>query len=232
MACRPRARAYFDKDVADLTLPEAAYLAVLPKAPSNYDPVRATERALDRRNYVLREMANNGYITEAQRAAAAATAARHDPLWQQRQVPRAGRLFHGGSPPRPDQPAIGETAEDGPNSVYAGGLWVRTSMVPEMQDAAAEALREGLAKFDGGRGWRDTGLSIEADGDWQAQLRVAALGTGFPDWRKAVVLSKSRRPRPDRLRRRHRPGSLPRVGGVAARSAAAAGRRSASCGRA
>ena len=48
----------------------------------------------------------------------------------------------------------GEKAEDGPNSVYAGGLWVRTSMVPVMQDAAAEALREGLATFDGGRGWR------------------------------------------------------------------------------
>ena len=49
-------RAYFDKDVNELTLPEAAYLAVLPKAPSNYDPVRATQKALDRRNYVLREM--------------------------------------------------------------------------------------------------------------------------------------------------------------------------------
>ena len=60
-----------------------------------------------------------------------------------------------------------------------------------MQDAAAEALREGLAKFDGGRGWRDTGLSIDVSGDWQTQLRVAALGTGFPDWKKAVVLSKS-----------------------------------------
>src|SRR5215203_2465333 len=57
-------RAYFDKDVADLTLPEAAYLAVLPKAPSNYDPVRQTAKALGRRNYVLREMMNNGYITE------------------------------------------------------------------------------------------------------------------------------------------------------------------------
>ena len=86
---------------------------------------------------------------------------------------------------------FGETADDGPNSVYAGGLWVRTSMVPKMQDAAAEALREGLARFDGGRGWRDTGLSIDVGGDWQTQLRVAALGTGFPDWRKAVVLSKS-----------------------------------------
>ena len=67
------ARAYFDKDVNELTLPEAAYLAVLPKAPSNYDPVRATQKALDRRNYVLREMYRNGYITEDQWKAAAAT---------------------------------------------------------------------------------------------------------------------------------------------------------------
>ena len=82
-------RAYFDKDVGELTLPEAAYLAVLPKAPSNYDPVRATERALDRRNYVLREMESNGYITDRAAAAAAAAAARHDPLRQQREVPPA-----------------------------------------------------------------------------------------------------------------------------------------------
>jgi penicillin-binding protein 1A len=183
-------RAYFDKDVADLTLPEAAYLAVLPKAPSNYDPVRATERALGRRNYVLREMMKNGFITEEQRAAAAAT-----PL---------GTIRYGSSAKFRDQGGyfmeevrrdllrrFGEEADDGSNSVYAGGLWVRTSMVPRMQDAAAEALREGLARFDGGRGWRDTGLSIDVSGDWQTQLRVAALGTGFPDWKKAVVLSKS-----------------------------------------
>jgi penicillin-binding protein 1A len=182
-------RAYFDKDVGDLTLPEAAYLAVLPKAPSNYDPVRATQKALTRRNYVLREMANNGFITEQQRASASAT-----PL---------GTIRYGSSAKFRDQGGyfmeevrrdllkrFGEKAEDGPNSVYAGGLWVRTSMVPVMQDAAAEALREGLARFDGGRGWRDTGLTIDADGDWQTQLRVAALGTGFPDWKKAVVLSK------------------------------------------
>ena len=183
-------RAYFDKDVADLTLPEAAYLAVLPKAPSNYDPVRATARALGRRNYVLREMAANGFITEAQRAAAAATA--------------LGTIRYGSSAKFRDQGGyfmeevrrdllkrFGEEADDGPNSVYAGGLWVRTSMVPAMQDAAALALREGLAKFDGGRGWRDTELSIDVDGDWQTQLRVTALGTGFDDWKKAVVLSKS-----------------------------------------
>lgn len=183
-------RAYFDKDVADLTLPEAAYLAVLPKAPSNYDPVRATDRALGRRNYVLREMLKNGYITEAQRAAAAAA-----PLGTIRYGSSAKFRDQGGyfmeEVRRDLMKRFGETADDGPNSVYAGGLWVRTSMVPKIQDAAAESLREGLAKFDGGRGWRDTGLSIDASGDWQTQLRVAALGTGFPDWKKAVVLSKS-----------------------------------------
>jgi penicillin-binding protein 1A len=144
-------RAYFDKDVADLTLPEAAYLAVLPKAPSNYDPVRATERAMNRRNYVLREMVNNGYITEAQRAAAAAT-----PLGTIRYGSSAKFRDQGGyfmeEVRRDLMKRFGETADDGANSVYAGGLWVRTSMVPKMQDAAAEALREGLARFDGGRG--------------------------------------------------------------------------------
>ena len=67
------ARAYFDKDVNELTLPEAAYLAVLPRAPANYDPDRATQKALDRRAYVLREMFRNGYITEDQYRNAEAT---------------------------------------------------------------------------------------------------------------------------------------------------------------
>src|SRR5215210_3878967 len=183
-------RAYFDKDVGDLTLPEAAYLAVLPKAPSNYDPQRATQKATDRRNYVLREMEANGYITAEQRMAAAASG--------------LGRIRYGTSAKFRDMGGyfmeevrrdllkrFGESAEDGPNSVYAGGLWVRTSVVRYMQAAAAEALREGLAKFDGGRGWRDPALNVDVSGDWRGQLDRAAVATGFPDWRKAVVLSKS-----------------------------------------
>jgi penicillin-binding protein 1A len=183
-------RAYFDKDVSELTLPEAAYLAVLPKAPSNYDPVRATERALARRNYVLREMENNGYISHEQRMTAAA-----EPLGTIRYGSNEKFRQQGGyfmeEVRRTLLKSFGEKAEDSPNSLYAGGLWVRASMVPQMQDAAAEALREGLAKFDGGRGWRDTELSVDLDGDWAGQLDRAPVGTGFPDWRKAVVLSKS-----------------------------------------
>jgi penicillin-binding protein 1A len=182
------ARAYFDKDVGELTLPEAAYLAVLPKAPANYDPVRATQRALDRRNYVLREMYKNEYISEDQWKSAAAT-----PL---------GTIRYGSSEKFRQQGGyfmeevrrelikrFGQNANDGPNSLYAGGLWVRSSMDPKLQDAAAQALRDGLVKFDGGRGWKDLGVSVDLTKDWAGQLDRAPVGTGFPDWRKAVVLS-------------------------------------------
>lgn len=183
-------RAYFDKDVADLTLHEAAYLAVLPKAPSNYDPIRATKKATDRRNYVLREMAANGKITEAQRIEASAMPIGTIRYGSNEKFRQMGGYFM--EEVRRDLiNRFGEKAEQGPNSVYAGGLWVRSSMVPLMQDAAADALREGLAKFDGGRGWQDTKLSVDLDKDWRGQLSAAALGTGFPDWRKAVVLSKT-----------------------------------------
>ncbi len=66
------ARAYFDKDVDQLELHEAAFLAVLPRAPSNYDPVRNGERAKERRDWVLGQMEANGKITAAQRARAVA----------------------------------------------------------------------------------------------------------------------------------------------------------------
>jgi penicillin-binding protein 1A len=183
------ARAYFDKDVNDLTLPEAAYLAVLPKAPANYDPVRAMQKALDRRNYVLREMYRNGYISEEQWKSAAAT--------------QLGTIRYGSSEKFRQQGGyfmeevrrelikqFGENAKDGPNSLYAGGLWVRSSMDPVMQDAAAQSLRDGLTKFDGGRGWTDLNMKIDINKDWAGQLDRAPVGTGYPDWFKAVVLQK------------------------------------------
>ncbi|WP_114228485.1 MULTISPECIES: penicillin-binding protein 1A [Sphingomonas] len=184
------ARAYFDKDVDELTLPEAAYLAVLPKAPSNYDPVRATQKALDRRNYVLREMSRNGYITEAQWREAAATPLGTIDYGSNQKFQEQGGYFTE-AVRRELMDKFGENAADGPNSVYAGGLWVRSSMDPKMQDAAAAALQEGMANFDGGRGWRDSGLKIDVSGDWRGALTAAPLGPGFKDWRKAVVIRKS-----------------------------------------
>jgi penicillin-binding protein 1A len=183
------ARAYFDKDVNELTLPETAYLAVLPKAPANYDPVRATQKALDRRNYVLREMYRNGYISEDQWKSSASTPLGTIRYGSNEKFHQQGGYFME-EVRRELIKRFGENAKDGPNSLYAGGLWVRSSMDPVVQDAAAQALRDGLVRFDGGRGWSDTGLKVDLAKDWAGQLDRAPVGIGYSDWRKAVVLTK------------------------------------------
>jgi penicillin-binding protein 1A len=183
------ARAYFDKDVENLALHEVAYLAVLPKAPSNYDPDRRTARALERRNWVLGEMERNGKISAAERIAAQA-----QPLGTVRGPSNTVRNIGGYFVEEVRRQLIerfGAETEKGPNGVYSGGLWVRTSLNVPMQRAAEQSLRDGLMRYDRGRGWRDPGLKIDVDGDWQGQLARAPFGVGYPDWRAAVVLSKS-----------------------------------------
>ena len=184
-------RAYFDKDVGDLELHEVAYLAAIPKGPSNYHPVRNKARATARRNYVLQQMAANNFITVAERDAAMARDLVAIPQGSAQPFREMGGYFLE-EVRRSLIEQYGEAAADGENSVYAGGLWVRTSMDADMQDAAAEALREQLARYDGSRGWRDLGMKIDMSQDWASQLRIAAVGTGFPDWKKAVVLEKDR----------------------------------------
>src|SRR5437868_8316455 len=183
-------RAYFDKDVNELTLPEAAYLAVLPRAPANYDPERATQKALERRSYVLREMYKNGYSTEDQERAAGATPLGAIRYGSNEKFRQQGGYFME-EVRRELIKRFGEDAKDGANSLYGGGLWVRSSMDPGMQDGAAQALRDGLTRFDDGRGWSDLGMKIDLAKDWAARLDAAPVGTGYPDWRKAVVLNKS-----------------------------------------
>jgi penicillin-binding protein 1A len=182
-------RAYFDKDVNELTLPEAAYLAVLPRAPANYDPERATQKALDRRAYVLREMYKNGYISQDQENAAVGTPLGTIRYGSNEKFHQQGGYFME-EVRRELIKQFGQDVKDGPNSLYGGGLWVRSSMDPVMQDAAAQALRNGLTRFDGGRGWADLGMKIDLSKDWAAQLDRAPVGTGYPDWLKAVVLQK------------------------------------------
>ncbi|WP_438447282.1 transglycosylase domain-containing protein [Gorillibacterium sp. sgz5001074] len=67
------AKTYFGKNVEQLTLPESALLAALPKAPSRYSPLKNEEQALERRNTVLRLMLQQGRITEQNYASAAAS---------------------------------------------------------------------------------------------------------------------------------------------------------------
>ncbi len=183
------ARAYFDKDVGELELHEAAFLAILPKAPERYGRAGEEDAALARRDFVLAQMEDNGFITEAERAAAAA-----QPLGLVRQ--RSERSADAGyfleEVRRQLISDFGETAEDGENSVYAGGLWVRTSLDVDMQNAARDALRRGLMRYHGGRGWSGAIATIPLDeGNWAGQLASSYLSINYDDWRVGVVTQRS-----------------------------------------
>jgi len=181
------AQAYFNRSIDQLTLPEVAYLAVLPKAPANYNPITKRERAVGRRNWVLRQMYQNGFINEAQmRAAQAAPLVTVRPSEVKRD--RTG-TYALEDVRRELIRRFGETAEDGPHSVYAGGLWVRTTIDPKMQRAAEQALRDGLVKYDVVRGWRGPQDRIELGEGWAQRLRALNLPVGYDDWRAAVILS-------------------------------------------
>ena len=183
-------RAYFDKDVADLQLHEAAFLAILPKAPERYGRPQYEKAALERRNWVLDQMVENGFVDRQQ-----ADAAKAMPLGvvSQRAVPRkvdAGYFME--EVRRQLIGQFGEQAEDGPNSVYAGGLWVRTSLDPELQKAATDSLRAGLLRYQGGRGWGGPIARIDMDdGNWRGQLQSAFLSINYQDWRIGVVTRRS-----------------------------------------
>lgn len=184
------ARAYFDKDVDDLALHEMAYLAILPKAPETYSRERNFDEALVRRNIVLDQMEDNGHITEAERDAAKAM-----PLGivtGQRQSRSADAGYFLEEVRRQLIDRFGEEAEDGRNSVYAGGLWVRTSLDVEMQDAARDALRAGLMRYQGNRGWSGPIATINPnDGDMKRQLASSYISIGYQDWRIGVVMQRS-----------------------------------------
>jgi penicillin-binding protein 1A len=186
------ARAYFGKDVTELTLPQTAYLATLPRAPSNYDPERHADRALDRRAYVLREMRLNGYITVAQEQAADAsplgTIDRSD---ARREAEKPYEGYYMEEVRRELIAKYGTDIGDGGNSVYAGGLWVRTSLDPLAQKAAETALRDGLVRYEAAAGWRGRSGHMEVGPDWPAKLASADIETGYANWRIALILEKS-----------------------------------------
>lgn len=181
------AQAYYGRPVEALTLPEMAYLAVLPKAPSNYNPDRFAARAVERRNYVLDQMAINGFVSTAERDAA--RAAPLGTIAQRSQPVERRGDYYVEAVRRWLLERYGETAAAGPNSVYGGGLWVRTSFDPRIQAAAEQALRDGLVRYDRVKGWRGATDRIAPGDGWAERLRAVRLPVGFPDWRAAVVLA-------------------------------------------
>ncbi|GFE72603.1 penicillin-binding protein 1A [Novosphingobium sp. TCA1] len=183
------ARAYFGKDVDQLQLHEAAFLAILPKAPERYGRKQYEDMAIERRNWVLDQMVTNGWATRAD-----ADAAKAQPLGL---IARRVETYPSGNGYFIEEvrrrliDQYGEKAEDGPNSVYAGGLWVRTSLDSQMQDAVRDSLRAGLLRYQGGRTWSRPIAHISDMSTWQSQLIVSNKTIDYKDWRVGVILERS-----------------------------------------
>ncbi|PKP62298.1 MAG: penicillin-binding protein, partial [Alphaproteobacteria bacterium HGW-Alphaproteobacteria-8] len=179
------AQRYFGVTLEDLTLAQAAYLAALPKAPSDLHPVRQHARAVERRNYVLRQMFENGVISEIDMQIA-----RIEPL---------ATLFDGGVETQvavPDRPNHFTeevrrvlTARMGSEAVLGGGLTVRATIDPALQEVAAAALRRQLLDYDraqggyGGPVAQLVGLDLGDEAAWRAALAATPAPRDVPDWR-------------------------------------------------
>jgi penicillin-binding protein 1A len=174
---------YFDKSVNELTVAEAAYLAALPKAPSSLHPVKNRDRAIERRNYVIDRLLENGWIKQAD-----ADKARKDPLAVTNRT-NAAHIFAG-------EYFAEEVRRDvferyGEKKLYEGGLSVRTTLDPKLQVMARKTMAAGLVNFDETQGWRGATSKLDITGDWGVKLADVKSLSDISPWRLAVVLETS-----------------------------------------
>ncbi len=146
---------YFNKSLDELTIAEDAFLAALPKGPNNYDPDKRYDEAVARRNWVLSRMAEDGYISEEEAASAA-----QEPITlakrAQSETASDGEYFA-------EEIRRDLVSKYGEDILYKGGLAVRTTLDPEMQKHASDALRQGLLNYDRRHGFRAPIAHIDLD---------------------------------------------------------------------
>ena len=160
---------YFSKHARDLTLPEAALLAGLPKGPVGYSPLANPDRAFRRRNMVINSMLEDGVITNAQ-----ANAAKAAPLG-----------LHIEPPSNSVAPWFVEDVrrelerQFGSEQVHEEGLRVYTTLDLDLQKTANRAVLDGLAALERRHGWKGNLLNVVAAGGSLDDFR-------HPDWRQPV----------------------------------------------
>ncbi len=160
---------YFNKPVSELSLAECAFLASLPKAPNNRD------RAVERRNYVLRRMVAEKYITQEQADAAAA-----EPLNINSGFTAQMELdfqYFAEDVRRQLLNTIGR------EKLYNDGLYIKTTIVPELQRAAAAALNKELDRYNANRGENEPKLqgAIIAMNPHTGRIVAMTGGRSFAD---------------------------------------------------
>ncbi len=171
---------YFNKSLPELDLSEAAVLASLPKFPGRVNPYTNPERVLQRRNYVLNRMVDDGYITVEQAAEAKA-----------KPLTTTKRLYG------PEYAAATYFVQElrkqlidlyGEEELEQGGLSIRTTIDTKLQLAAQEALQIGLETYDRRHEYRGPLKSLDPnDGDLMEQLQAVTRPGGYGTWERALV---------------------------------------------
>ncbi|MBR0961718.1 penicillin-binding protein 1A [Bradyrhizobium japonicum] len=174
---------YFDKSVNELTVAEASYLAALPKMPATLHPVRNRDRAIERRNYVIDRLLENGWIKQAD-----SDKARKEPL--------AVTSRSNGAHTFAGEYFAEEVRRDiferyGEKKLYEGGLSVRTTLAPKIQVMARKAMVAGLVNYDEQQGYRGAMSKLDISGDWGVKLAEIKSLSDISPWRMAVVLETS-----------------------------------------
>ena len=156
---------YFSKPVGQLTLPEAALLAALPKGPEAYSPLKYPDRALKRRNLVLSEMLDDGKITLQQ-----ANAAKEAPLGLHLEPPA-----NSVAPYFVEEVRRQLEKEYGVEQVHGAGLRVYTTLDLDLQVVANKAVLDGTATYERRHGWKGKLPNVVLEG-----LEVGSYR--HPDW--------------------------------------------------
>lgn len=172
------AQVYFNKSVDELTLPESAFLAALPKAPSTFNPEKYYERAKARRDYVISRMLEDGYIGEESAQKAIDT-----PI----ETKKRDKTYTITADYYAEKVREEIIAKFGQDFFYNGGLTVVTSMKSEYQTALDNSLKLGLRKYDISKGFRGAITNIDV-ADWQNDLKAVKTNLPLLEYEIAVVL--------------------------------------------
>ena len=156
---------YFSKHARDLTLPEAALLAALPKGPTSYSPTRHPERAFKRRNLVLSEMMGDGLITRSQYLEAKAT-----PLGL-----KIEQTTNTVAPYFVEEVRRQLEQEYGADAVHGAGLKIYTTMDLGLATAANKSLLDGVAAYERRHGWKGKLTNVAVNGSDLGDVRSPRL---------------------------------------------------------
>jgi penicillin-binding protein 1A len=152
---------YFNKSLDELTVEEAAMLAALPKEPAHIDPATHYNIAKDRRDYVINRMMEDGYITADEARAGIATPIT---LRVRDKTETASADFFA------EEVRRELAAKYGDDALYKGGLFVKTTLDPVMQQYSDAGLRFALTEYDRRKGYRGPLVHIDVTGDWKKAL--------------------------------------------------------------